>query len=158
MNANRRAAAQDDSSTVTPVVSKIEGIDFSRADSSAAIRKLINEIPQMDPKFYSDKIASFRETFENYFDYKKGVCNGTFATLIVDEKEGVKQNKSLDKLSKEEKSLCVKDLKELHISFINNMFTWRKKYLDYIHEQRLEELKMIKQNTINEIQKSYEKR
>ena len=78
--------------------------------------------------------------------------------MIVDEKEGVKQTKSLDKLSREEKNLCVKDLKELHVSFINNMFIWRKKYLDYVYEQRLKELSIIKQNSIDEIQRSYEKR
>ena len=149
--------AQEIAITATATISKIEGIDYSRADSSVAIRKLINEIPQMNSTLYPDKIASFRETFENYFEYKKGVCNGTFSTLIVDEKDGLKQNQSLDKLSKDEKNLCVKDLKELHISFINNMFTWRKKYLDYVHGLRLEELKIIKQNAINEIQKSYEK-
>jgi len=158
MMANIKVFAQDASLPTTTASLKLEGIDFSRADSSVAIRKLMNEIPQMEPMLYPDKIASFRETFENYFEYKKEVCNGAFTTMIVDEKEGVKQNKSLDKLSKEEKSLCVKDLKELHVGFINNMFIWRKKYLDYVHEQRLNELNTIKQNSINEIQRSYEKR
>ena len=158
MMANIEGYAQDASLPTTTATSELEGVDFSRADSSVAIRKLMNEIPQMEPMLYPDKIALFRETFENYFEYKKEVCNGAFTTLIVDEKEGVKQTKSLDKLSKEEKNLCVKDLKELHVSFINNMFTWRKKYLDYVYEQRLKELNIIKQNSINEIQRSYEKR
>ena len=156
--ANIESHAQDAIVPTTTATLKLEGIDFSRADSSVAIRKLMNEIPQMEPVYYPDKIASFRETFENYFEYKKEVCNGAFTTMIVDEKEGVKQTKSLDKLSREEKNLCVKDLKELHVSFINNMFIWRKKYLDYVYEQRLKELSIIKQNSIDEIQRSYEKK
>lgn len=136
---------------------KDESIDLTSAEASKSIRKLLKDIKELTPAEYTEQISEYRETFEKYTEHKKGVCSGEFSTIILDE-EGKESDDTKGKLSKEEKKLCFKELKALQINYINNMFQVRKRYLEYLHQLRMQELKEIRQKAIGQINQSYKKK
>jgi hypothetical protein len=61
-------------------------------------------------------------------------------------------------LSREERKLCFRELKALQVTFINNMYSARKRYLDFLHAKRVEELEQAREKSIKSLQDSFNKK
>jgi UDP-N-acetylmuramoylalanine-D-glutamate ligase len=125
------------------------------------IYKELEEIKSIKPEDYFTHIDEYRAGLEKYIDHKKRVCEGEFSFIILndstaDEKRNTTNKKN--KLSKEEQALCFRELKALQITFINNMYVARKRYLDYLHAKRIEELQNTRDNAVKDLSKQFNKR
>ncbi len=121
----------------------------------------LEEIKKIKPEDYFSRIDEYRVGLEKYIDHKKRVCEGEFSFIILNDPK-VSNNKNMsqkkNKLSKEEQALCFRELKALQITFINNMFVARKKYLDYLHTRRIDELQSTRDKAVKELNKQFNKR
>jgi hypothetical protein len=121
----------------------------------------LNNIKALAPENYFQKIDNYRTDLEKYIDHKKRVCEGEFSTVILNPTQS-KNSKSLSdkrtKLSKEERKLCFRELKALQITFINNMYLARKKYLDYLHQKRIKELEDTRLEAVKSLRASFDKK
>ncbi|MBT3583444.1 MAG: hypothetical protein HN509_00945 [Halobacteriovoraceae bacterium] len=120
----------------------------------------VEEIKSLEADVYEEKIDYFRSSIEKYIEHKRRVCNGEFSTMVLSEKkvklDGTKKNKN--KLSHEERKLCFREMKALQITFINNMFLARKRYLDHLHQLRVSELGAAREQSIKSVQKAFTKK
>jgi hypothetical protein len=120
------------------------------------IREEIEAIKNLNPEEYVSKIDQYRLAVEKYIDHKKRVCNGEFSTIILSD-SGEEQVRAEKRLGNEERKLCFREMKAIQISYINNMYSARKKYLDYLHALRIEELSKVRDQTIKSLQNSFER-
>jgi hypothetical protein len=118
----------------------------------------LEKLKNLEPKNYFQKVDDFRTELEKYFDHKKRVCEGEFSTVILSGGGESSQNKKPVKLSKEERKLCFRELKALQVTFINNMYSARKRYLAFLHAKRIEELEEARENSIKSLQDSFNKK
>jgi hypothetical protein len=126
------------------------------------IIKEIGEIKKLTPDLFFKKIDSYRTSLEKYFFQKRKVCNGEFSTMILSEAKVTERAdlppSQAQKLSREERQLCFREMKALQIEYINNMFLARKKYLDYLHERRIAELLQARKESIDSVQSTFSNR
>ena len=123
------------------------------------IRDEIESIKELKPENFFKRVDTFRANLEKYFLQKKKVCNGEFSTFILSEgtvRSDLPANQAR-KLSKEERQLCFREMKALQITYINNMFLARKKYLDFLHERRIAELMEAREKSIQSLQSTFSK-
>ena len=113
------------------------------------INSKLLQLKDLTPKEYPLRIDHFRELVEKYIDHKKRVCNGDFSTFVLDKTQKIK-----NKLTREEKKLCFKELKAFQITTINHMYFARKKYLLYIHNLRLKELSTLRNSLLNKLREN----
>lgn len=118
----------------------------------------LNKLKNLAADNYFQKVDDFRAELEKYFDHKKRVCEGEFSTVILSGNVESKQNKKPLKLSKEERKLCFRELKALQVTFINNLYIARKRYLSFLHTKRIEELEKARGESIKSLQDSFNKK
>ncbi len=123
------------------------------------IHSELKEIKQLKPEEYFQRIDTYRTHLEKYIEHKKRVCEGEFSTIILAGGEKAERlpnpRRSSNKLTREERKLCFRELKALQITFINNMFLSRKKYLDYLHQDRIGQLQKARENAIKSLNRSF---
>ncbi len=142
----------------------------SDIDYVKKIKEEIRKIKSLSPESYFNEIDRIREEIvDRYLEHKKMVCNGEFSSIILTYNSKENKNEqnaqaqaqasvtSNSALTKEEKIACWMELKSFQIEFINNMYDARKKYLEYIHNQRLDELKTNKDMAIKSLENSITK-
>lgn len=106
---------------------------------------------------FPNKIEKIRNDIETYIEHKGRVCNGEFSTIVLTDKgESSKNALPRNKLSKEERKLCFKELKAIHSTYINNLFLARKNYLEFIHTKRTDELDRSREEAVKKLQKLYD--
>jgi hypothetical protein len=116
------------------------------------IQQRLIQLADLEPTVYLTQIDSFRLDMERYFEHKKRVCEGDFSAVILGTAET--ESRTVQRLSREEKQLCYKELKALHVTYINNLFQAREKFLADLHKKRLEELKQARVKSLSEIEAS----
>lgn len=121
------------------------------------VSRKIEEVKSLPPKEYLSKINSYRDVVEEYINHKKRVCSGEFSTIILGSKGLNAEETKKIRLSPEERELCFRELKALQINFVNNMFAARKKYLEYVHEKRIEELSKAREEALGSIHSTFSK-
>jgi len=127
-------------------------------DYTQRIRQIIDEVKDLGTEMYVNKVDGYRQVIEKYIDHKKRVCNGEFSTIVLsDQGEDGGSNKAVARLSGEERKLCFREMKALQIAYINNMFVARKRYLDYLHVQRIDELTKARDQSIKILQTGFSK-
>jgi hypothetical protein len=133
---------------------------FSQEQSSfeytKRIHSRINELSSVEPSSYQSRVYELKSELERFFAHKKRVCNGEFSAVILSETNSVAE--SSNKLTKEERELCFRELKALQTSFINNLFLARKNYLEWGHKKNLEELNKEREKAIVSLKKSFSKK
>lgn len=122
------------------------------------IHESLKKLKDVAPENYVIEVDNYRKDLEKYFDQKKRVCEGEFSTVIFDGiKDGDEEKKPV-KLKPEERKLCFRELKALQLTFINNMFVARKKYLEFLHKERLKDLEVARENAVKSLQGSFDKK
>ena len=123
------------------------------------IQQELTLLEKLSPELYISKINFYRTSLEKYFEHKKRVCHGEFSTVVLTGNSSVGSEKQSQlKLSKEERKLCFREMKALQVTFINNMFLARKRFLDYLHTKRLKELSEAREKAIASLQASFGKK
>lgn len=119
------------------------------------IYKKVNSIGSIEPKSFNRDIEGIRKEIEKFIEHKKGVCQGDFSTIILNEESG---EKSDYKLTKSEQELCYRELKALQISYINELFKARTNYLNYLHTERIKKLSDVREDALKQIQATFDKK
>ncbi|MCF8058812.1 MAG: hypothetical protein K9K67_05930 [Bacteriovoracaceae bacterium] len=133
----------------------VEGNIF---DYTKKVHSSLKDLKSLGATEYFKEIDNYRSDLEKYFDQKKRVCEGEFSTVILNGvSKNEKENKPL-KLKPEERKLCFRELKALQLTFINNMYVARKRYLEYLHGQRIKELDISREQAVKSLQDSFNKR
>ncbi|GAB4012100.1 MAG: hypothetical protein Fur0010_07600 [Bdellovibrio sp.] len=121
------------------------------------IRGELETLKNLKVDEFPNKIEKIRNDIETYIEHKGRVCNGEFSTIVLTEKgDSQKPNLPRNKLSKEERKLCFKELKAIHSTYINNLFLARKNYLEFIHQKRTDELDRSREEAVKKLQKLYD--
>ncbi|MBI2520517.1 MAG: hypothetical protein HYV97_08865 [Bdellovibrio sp.] len=120
----------------------------------------VEALKNIAPEVFAREIDHFREQMERYIFHKKRVCNGEFSTFALAPNEAIINTVDSGphmqrKLNPEEKKLCFKELKAFEVTYINNLFTSRRRYLDYLHELRTKELDQAREEALNSIKRSF---
>jgi hypothetical protein len=128
-------------------------------DYTKKVHQALKELKVLPPENYFKDVDGYRDELEKYFDQKKRVCEGEFSTVIL---TGVPQENDPNaskpvKLKPEERKLCFRELKALQLTFINNMYLARKRYLEYLHQKRLKELDQSREQAVKSLQGSFNK-
>ena len=76
-------------------------------------------------------------------------------TLYMEFTQNLEQKK---RLSKEEKALCLRELKSMQRDFIDNIFQARIKYLDFLHKSQVKELHQAKADLIKSLDKNFQRK
>ena len=125
-------------------VSKIEGT--------------IKEISMLKAGEFPARIGSLRKKVEKFLEYQKRICQGEFSTIVLNEfNDKDSDNNDVKKLNKEERKLCFRELKNIQIIFINNMYTARLNYLKGTHQEEITSLQLAKEQAIKSIKKTFSK-
>jgi len=119
------------------------------------IKVELDNIANIQPEKYIAEVDQYRETIEKFIEHKKRVCSGEFSTMILRSMEA-ETSKERQKLTREERKLCYREIKAFQITFINNMFNARKKYLNYLHTQRLIDLENTKIKVIKSLRAKFD--
>lgn len=122
---------------------------------SREIQREVEKLATLEAEKYNQAIDGIRESLEKYIDNKKRVCNGEFSTVII--QNASEQSEPPHKLTREEKKLCFRELKAFQVTFINNMYLARKKYLDHLHAKRLEELSKAREEAVKSVQAGFDR-
>ena len=100
------------------------------------IKDKIDQLLHLKPEEYSKVIEEYRKGFESYFGKRKAICLGEFSSNILEADEAPLNNK----LTKVEKRLCLDKMKKMQTEYINSIFLARKRYLEYLHKKRVQNL------------------
>ena len=120
------------------------------------VHQKLKELEVLTPEKYVDQIDGYRNDLMKYFEHKKRVCRGEFSTIILSGEGKGSSKGATHKLSAKERKLCFREMKALQITFINNMFTARKKYLEHLHEKQVTALSKAREDSINDLKKAYQ--
>ena len=125
----------------------------SEGETTRVVKDL-QALKKLTPENYLKEIDSYRESFKKYIDWKKRVCKGEFSSVVLSE---VRPGEGLEakKLTLDEKKSCFREMKTLHVMFINNMFDARKRYLENTHLEQLAQLEKVKLESIKKLNNSF---
>jgi hypothetical protein len=142
--------------SVTPVVAEESLTPF---EYTQQIKMQLDQLKELPPKSYLDEIEEYRKRIERYIQHKKGVCNGEFSVFILSEQKvtsGSENGREQDaRLSEHERLLCFRELKALHVTFVNNSFVARRSFIKYQHKELLAGLEKVRGEIIDGIHKNY---
>jgi len=125
------------------------------------ISKVVNELKNLPPEHYAREVDSIRSSIDRFIKFKKGVCQGEFSSIIINERDDTRDfvaRNSKKKLSREERKLCYRELKSFQVQFIQSMFQARKKYIIYLHNQQLKDLESSKEEAIQRLNVKFSKK
>jgi len=114
------------------------------------------KIKNLSPDEYISKIDKYRESIERFVGYKKRVCNGEFSSLVIKDSETLVGKRK--RLSREERSLCFRELKGMQKNFIDNVFFARAKYMEYLHETQMKDLRQAKVDLIKSLDRNFRRK
>jgi len=124
------------------------------------VKEELEKINDLAPENFLKDIDKYREDMEKYISHKKRVCDGEFSTVVLNEDERLSPPSSegvINKLKPQEKKLCFRELKALQMTFINNLFNARRRYLDNLHTRRIEDLDKARDRILTSLNQSFNK-
>ena len=129
--------------------------DLGPEDYAHQVRTAIENLKTLPPQDFVATAEKLVPIIEKYIERKKRVCQGEFSTIVLNGQE--EENGQVQRLSPEEIRLCYQELKAMEVGYINNLFIARKRYLDYLHVLRIEELTRDRDAALKDIQQAVNK-
>jgi len=126
--------------------------DLGPQDATQKVRAEIEKLKTLAPQDFVATAEKLVPLIEKYIERKRRVCQGEFSTIVLSGQEA--ESGPVQKLTPEEEKLCYQELKALEVGHVNNLFIARKRYLDYLHALRIEELVRDRDALLKEIQQS----
>lgn len=128
----------------------------SNSADSDAIQAKIRALAEIKPDSFAQNVESIRSELDRYFDNKKRVCNGEYSTIVLgDVAEAGRNVEETRKLTKDERKVCFREMKNLQVSYVNALYEARRKYVLWLQEQQLEELGKVKDEAIKRLQTNF---
>jgi hypothetical protein len=118
---------------------------LNESEVSASLGKL----EKLAPDKFINEIAPIREGLQQYMLTKKRVCQGEFTPRAISA-GGIEQ-----KLNEKEKLGCLQELKDFEGSFIEALYSSRKRFLEYNYTKQLEELQKVRENALKDLRKKH---
>ncbi len=130
-----------------------------KEENTNEMEQMISAMTEIAASEYTLRIDDVREKLEKYIENKKRVCEGSFSTVVLSkrDRETTTDSKPV-KLSKEEREVCFRELKQIQQKYISASFEAKKKYLIHIHELRLKELEDSKERALKDLLNSFNKK
>lgn len=126
------------------------------AADSDAIQAKIRALSEIKPDTYAQNVEAIRSELDRYFDNKKRVCNGEYSTIVLgDVGEAGRSAEETRKLTKDERKVCFREMKNLQVSYVNALYEARRKYVLWLQEQQLEELGKVRDEAIKRLQTNF---
>lgn len=132
---------------------------------TAKIERMLEQVKSLTPDEFLQNMNSVRQELELYLEHKRGVCNGEYSTMILEDDLGKQRlsNTELDKkevynLTKNERDLCFGELKAIQVTYINNLFVARTRLLEFVYKKRMDELSKARASAIESIQDTFNKK
>lgn len=123
---------------------------------SEAIQTKIKALSEIKPESYAQNVETIRSELDRYFDNKKRVCNGEYSTVVLgDVAEAGRNAEETRKLTKDERKVCFREMKNLQVSYVNALYEARRKYVLWLQEQQLEELGKVRDEAIKRLQTNF---
>lgn len=127
----------------------------SNLEYTKKIQNELEELKNLSADRFIQEIDHYRVDIDKYNEHKKRVCNGEFTTNVLGDEKAESRNSSKRKLNPAERKLCFREMKALQVTMINNMYTARKRFLEYMHEERMKELSLARDKVIEELQSTF---
>lgn len=124
--------------------------------TSFNVLEKISRVKDIKPEEFLSSVRDNRSLIERFIEYKKKVCSGVFSTKILGEDGGI--GGPATTLSKEEKVVCFRELQNIQITFINNLYIARKNYLEFLHKKRINSLGETRTEAIKRVRKVFGKK
>ena len=120
------------------------------------IASTIGEIESLSPESFAEGVLPLRERVDRFLNDQKRICRGEFSTIVLSEfGEMESGGDELKKLDENERKLCLRELKNIQISFINALYRARHRYLTRIHAREMEGLETMKKESVDSVQKAF---
>lgn len=121
-----------------------------------AINIKIRALAEIKPEAFAQNVETIRSELDRYFDNKKRVCNGEYSTMVLgDVGEPGKAAEEHRKLTKDERKICFREMKNLQVSYINALYEARRSYTQWLQEQQLQELSKVRDEAIKRLQTNF---
>lgn len=121
---------------------------------SAQILEKIEHLKDLQPQEFLKEVNEYRKDVELFIINKKKVCNGEYSVLILAEGKS-NGNQEHKKLTPEERLFCFRELKAIQVSYINNLYQARKRYLEDIHKKTLDDLFNTRSDIVKEFEDAF---
>ena len=108
------------------------------------MQKQVDSLNAIEPQKYVEVINEKTKVIDEFLIKKQKVCLGEFSTIVLSE-EGELNSGEAKKLSDTEREVCLKDLRRLQLSYINNLYKLKKNYIDFLYKERLKNLEESRQ-------------
>lgn len=102
---------------------------------------------------YINELKNLRDETQIFIDYKKKECLGEFASVVYNdlgESELVKR-----KLTKEEKKICLHDLKTFNAFYIGKVFDSKKDYLKKVFQKQIQSIEEAKDELLEDMESRF---
>lgn len=119
------------------------------------VHEKLERLKVLGAENFMKEVDEYRSTVEKYIEHKKRVCRGEFSIVVLEEGGSPSKKSKKNKLSKQERLLCFRELKALQMTLVNNMFIARKRFLEFLHEKRVSELENARIDVIKSLQKGF---
>lgn len=124
--------------------------------SPTIIKDKFKVLDTKDSTLFQESLVKIESELNEYFQEKRKQCSGEFKFVEFDE-EGNKKEES-KKLSREEKKVCLYELKKNQTLFIQELISSKKKFFKLRYKENVVELNKLKEKMIGDLEKSYQKR
>lgn len=95
---------------------------------------------------YQDNVHEVRLKFSGYLSEQRTKCYGEFNSM--DFKDQKLSKKEIKKLQREERDICLKELKRKQQVFIQKLFSARQKFLNKVHQDHLKAMEESLKETL----------
>mgnify|MGYP005652435945 CR=1 FL=1 len=122
------------------------------------IKLEISLIKEIKPDAYLEKIKDIRQSIDQYIEYKTRVCKGEFSAVVFIGNENLADERPETqkiKLTQDEKKACLRELQFLQLDLIENIFIARKKYLTFLHVNKLNELEKFHKQLVQKLKRKF---
>lgn len=117
------------------------------------VRQEIDQLKDLSPDNFLTEVDKVRTSMERYFDHKKRVCKGEFSTVILS--VAGERSTEANRLTADEKKLCFREMRALQTTYINNMYSARKRYLENLHTLRMKDLEASREKALQELSDTF---
>ncbi len=129
---------------------------FGQENDIAQFRELLKKLATVTPPTYLDEIPPVKTKIESLLEKKRRICVGEYSTLVFQNKES-KEDDTVNILNKEEKILCLKQLKQDQEMYFHELFLARKRLYEYLYKVKTEALEAGHKSINQEVDEAFNK-
>lgn len=141
-------------SLLTALEGRSQTVEFGdlekpKLDKKQELLLEMENLEKVEKADFAKALENLSSEISRYAQTRKKECMGEYSSLEITP-EGEKKTYK-NKLSKEEKKLCLLELIKLRKSFSNSLFNIRKKLLLQQHQRQLENLERLRDESLKEL-------